>query len=53
MGSFFWGGAYNTHYWADPKEGLIGLVYTQTYLPASYWDLGYLFKDVVFGALGN
>lgn len=50
-GSFFWGGAYNTHYWVDPKEQLIGLVFTQEYMPDSYWDLGYLFKNVVYSLI--
>jgi CubicO group peptidase (beta-lactamase class C family) len=31
MGSFQWGGAFNSQYWADPKEKLIGLVYTNMY----------------------
>jgi CubicO group peptidase (beta-lactamase class C family) len=30
-GSFQWGGAFNSQYWADPKEKLIGLVYTNMY----------------------
>lgn len=50
-GSFFWGGAYNTHYWVDPKEQLIGLVFTQEYMPDSYWDLGYLFKNVFYSLI--
>jgi len=31
MGSFNWGGAYNTQYWADPKERLIGVIFMNTY----------------------
>jgi hypothetical protein len=26
-----WGGAFATTYWADPKEGLIGQIYTNLY----------------------
>lgn len=52
-GSFFWGGAFNTHYWVDPKEHLIGLVFTQEYMPESYWDLGYLFKNVFYSLIEN
>jgi CubicO group peptidase (beta-lactamase class C family) len=52
-GSFFWGGAFNTHYWADPEEHLIGLVFTQEYMPDSYWDLGYLFKNVFYSLVEN
>lgn len=29
-GSFGWNGAYNTHFWIDPKERLIGILMTQT-----------------------
>jgi CubicO group peptidase (beta-lactamase class C family) len=28
-GSFYWGGAYCTFFWVDPKEQLIGMVFTQ------------------------
>lgn len=31
IGSFSWGGAFSTQYWADPKENLIGLIYTNIY----------------------
>ena len=31
VGSFFWGGAFATTYWADPKEGLVALLYTNMY----------------------
>ncbi|RAJ06983.1 CubicO group peptidase (beta-lactamase class C family) [Chitinophaga skermanii] len=51
VGTFFWGGAFNTHYWVDPKENMIGLVFTQEYLPSSYWDLGTLYKNVVYASL--
>ncbi|HRI78060.1 MAG TPA: serine hydrolase domain-containing protein [Cyclobacteriaceae bacterium] len=27
-GSFSWGGAFATQYWADPREKLVGLIYT-------------------------
>ncbi len=27
-GTFSWGGAFSTTYWADPKEKLIGIIYT-------------------------
>ena len=30
-GSFSWGGAFSTQYWADPKEKLIGVIYTNIY----------------------
>jgi CubicO group peptidase (beta-lactamase class C family) len=31
LGTFSWGGAFNTQYWADPKEKLVGLIYMNTY----------------------
>ena len=31
VGSFSWGGAFNTQYWADPKEKLVGLIFMNTY----------------------
>ncbi len=31
IGSFSWGGAFSTSYWADPKEKLIALIYTNIY----------------------
>jgi CubicO group peptidase (beta-lactamase class C family) len=29
-GSYGWSGAYNTHFWVDPKEQVVGLLMTQT-----------------------
>lgn len=51
VGTFFWSGAFNTHYWADPKENIIGLVFTQEYFPISYNDLGTLYKNVIYANL--
>jgi CubicO group peptidase (beta-lactamase class C family) len=31
LGSFLWGGAFATNYWADPKEKLIGIIFTNIY----------------------
>jgi CubicO group peptidase (beta-lactamase class C family) len=31
VGSFLWGGAFATNYWADPKEKLIGIIFTNIY----------------------
>ena len=53
VGTFYWGGAFNTHYWADPQEGLIGLIFTQEYMPDSYWDLGLLFKNAIYSSLNS
>ncbi|WP_430611757.1 serine hydrolase domain-containing protein [Flavobacterium sp. JP2137] len=51
VGTFSWGGAFNTHYWADPKENIIGLVFTQEYFPTSYHDLETVYKNVVYANL--
>lgn len=48
-GSFSWGGAFNTTYWADPKEHLIGLIYTNVI--GSTVPLGDTFKVFVYSAL--
>lgn len=31
MGTFSWGGAFDSNYWADPKEKLIGVIMTNMY----------------------
>ncbi|CAN5402918.1 serine hydrolase domain-containing protein [soil metagenome] len=31
VGSFQWGGAFNTQYWGDPKERLVGVIYTNMF----------------------
>lgn len=48
-GSFEWGGAFNTTYWADPKERLIALVFTNTW--GGTVALGDPFKTFVYSAL--
>lgn len=49
VGSFEWGGAFNTTYWADPKEQLVALIFTNTFLaPVA---LGDPFKTLVYSAL--
>lgn len=49
LGSFAWGGAFNTTYWADPKERLVALIYTNTFLaPVA---LGTPFQTFVYSAL--
>jgi CubicO group peptidase (beta-lactamase class C family) len=50
LGSFSWGGAFNTIYWADPKEGLIAQIYTNLYdnpVP----ELGGKFSNLVYAAI--
>ncbi|MBS1487467.1 MAG: beta-lactamase family protein [Bacteroidetes bacterium] len=50
IGSFSWGGAFNTHYWADPKEKLIGMVFTNMY-NSPYGYIGEQYKALVYQAI--
>lgn len=52
IGSFGWGGAFNTHGWADPKEGLIALLFTQEYL-SPYFSIGEEFQVAVYQAINQ
>lgn len=51
-GSFNWAGAFNTHYWADPKEKLVGIVFTNMY-NSPYWNLGDRYKVLVYQAIND
>jgi len=42
-------GAFNTTYWADPKERLVALIYTNT--SGGHVSLGAPFKVLVYSAL--
>jgi len=50
VGSFSWGGAFNTQYWADPKEKLVGLIFTNIY-QSSFWSIGDRFKVLTYQAI--
>ncbi|HLZ17905.1 MAG TPA: serine hydrolase domain-containing protein, partial [Cyclobacteriaceae bacterium] len=50
LGSFSWGGAFNTHYWADPREKLIGIIFTNIY-NTPHWSLGEKYKALVYQAI--
>jgi CubicO group peptidase (beta-lactamase class C family) len=52
VGTLSWGGAYNTFYWADPQEKLIGILYTNMYL-TPYWNLGEKFNVLMYQALSD
>ncbi|SFW67366.1 serine hydrolase domain-containing protein [Chitinophaga sancti] len=52
VGTFYWGGIFNTHYWVDKEQNLIGLVYTQEY-DAYSEDIGHLFKNVIYSTLNE
>ena len=49
VGSFEWGGAFKTTYWADPREHLIGLIFTNVW--GVDVELGAPFKALVYSAL--
>jgi CubicO group peptidase (beta-lactamase class C family) len=52
IGSFSWGGAFNTHYWADPKEKLVGIVFTNMYA-SPFWNIGDRFKVLTYQAIAD
>jgi CubicO group peptidase (beta-lactamase class C family) len=49
-GSFGWGGAYHTNYWADPKEKLVCVLMTQL-LPSTGSDLQSRFRTLVYQSI--
>jgi len=51
-GTFEWGGYFNTQYFADPKEGVIGILMKQTQKTAND-NTGWRFKQMVFSAIDN
>ena len=51
-GSFSWGGYFATNYWADPKEKIVGLIFSQQY-PMSHGDIHDKFKAMVYQALDD
>ena len=50
IGSFSWGGYFNTTYWADPKEKIVGLIFKQI-VPTSHGDLDSKFEELVYQAI--
>ena len=48
-GSFSWGGAFATTYWADPQEHLVALIYTNVL--GTTVNLGDAFKVLVYSAM--
>lgn len=51
-GSFYWGGAFCTRYWADPKENLIGILFTNMY-QYPYSEIREKFQVVTYQALND
>lgn len=48
-GSIWWGGAFNTVYWADPKEKLVVLAYSNVYPTSAPLDA--IMRTLVYSAL--
>jgi CubicO group peptidase (beta-lactamase class C family) len=51
-GTFGWAGLFNTFFWIDPTNELIGMVWTQ-HLPAFAYPLQRELKQIVYEALAN
>jgi CubicO group peptidase (beta-lactamase class C family) len=51
-GTFEWGGYFNTHYFADPKEKIIGVLMKQTQSTNSD-DLSGMFRQMIMQALDD
>jgi CubicO group peptidase (beta-lactamase class C family) len=47
IGTFDWGGYFNTQYFADPKENVIGIIMKQTQGPVND-ETGWKFRQLVF-----
>jgi len=50
LGTFSWGGAFSTSYWADPKEKLIGLIYTNVG-SSPYRNMNERVKTLIYQAI--
>ncbi|MCB0846309.1 MAG: beta-lactamase family protein [Bacteroidetes bacterium] len=51
-GTFSWGGAFNTQYFADPEEEIIGLIFKQT-LGQRSDKTNWQFKQIVFSSVDD
>ncbi len=51
-GSFQWGGMFSTSYWADPKEKIVGLFFTNIY-PTAHGDVHDRFKVLMYQAIND
>ncbi|WP_114752428.1 serine hydrolase domain-containing protein [Pleomorphovibrio marinus] len=51
-GTFYWGGYFNTQYFADPKEKIIGLIFKQTRGPSND-NTSWKFKQMVMSAVDD
>ena len=51
-GTFGWGGYFNTQYFADPQENIIGILMKQTQGPVND-DTGWKFRQMVFASIDD
>ena len=51
-GTFQWGGYFNTQYFADPKENIIGIIFKQTQGPVND-ETGWKFRQLVFQTIDD
>lgn len=51
-GTFQWGGYFNTQYFADPKEGIIGILMKQTQGPVDD-STAWKFKQMLYGSIDD
>lgn len=51
LGTFNWGGAFNSQYWADPKEKLVLIIYTNMY--NSPYRTGDYFRNLTYQAISD
>ena len=52
VGTYSWGGIFNTYFWADPQRQMIGILMTQLY-PSDHLKLREEFKRHVYEGLGG
>lgn len=51
-GSFSWGGYFGTTYWADPKEGIVAMIFCQQ-TPLSHGEIQSKFRAMVYQAIDD
>ena len=51
LGTFDWGGYFNTQYFADPKTNVIGLIFKQTSGTANGDETSWKFRQMVFSLI--
>jgi CubicO group peptidase (beta-lactamase class C family) len=52
VGELEWGGVFNTFFWVDPKEQLVGVIMCQQ-MPFQHLDLNQRFKALVYQAIDD